>query len=157
METQHFSQEIDAPVERVWETMLDDATYRQWTSVFSPDSHFEGSWLTGSEIRFLGSDENGGMGGLVGVIRENRPQEFVSIEYRGQIINGVEDTTSDDARTLVGIHENYSFTETDGVTTVVVDIDVPEPWADALSEEWPRALTALKELAETEAASRGER
>jgi uncharacterized protein YndB with AHSA1/START domain len=157
METQHYSMEIDAPVERVWETMLDDATYRQWTSVFSPGSYFEGSWMTGSEIRFLGSAEEGEPGGMVGVIRENRPHEFVSIEYRGQIIDGVEDTESDDARSFIGTHENYSFAEADGVTTVSVDIDVDEKWADDFAEEWPRALAKVKELAEAEATERGER
>jgi uncharacterized protein YndB with AHSA1/START domain len=156
METQHYSTQIDAPVEIVWETMLDDATYRQWTSVFSPGSYFEGSWMTGSEIRFLGEDD-GSVGGMVAVIREHRPHEFVSIEYRGQILDGVEDTTSDDARKVAGTHENYSFAESDGITTVSVDIDVQEEWSEDFAELWPQALDTLRELAEAEAAARGER
>jgi uncharacterized protein YndB with AHSA1/START domain len=155
METQHYSTQINAPVALVWETMLDDATYRQWAGVFSPGSYFEGSWLPGSEIRFLGSDDDG-VGGMVGEIREHRPHEFVSIEYRGQIAGGVEDTTSEDAQKIAGTHENYSFAEADGVTTVSVDIDVAEEWAEDFAEMWPRALAKLKELAEAEASARGE-
>ena len=160
MKTLHFSTQIEAPVEIVWETMLDDATYRQWASTFNPpgtESYFLGSWLPGSEIRFFGSSDDGSLGGMVGVIREHRPHEFVSIEYRGQIVDGVEDTTSADARKLIGTHENYTFAEADGVTTVTVDMDMDEEYLEMLGEEWPRALAKLKELAEAEAATRDQR
>ena len=156
METMHFSTRINAPAEIVWETMLDDATYRQWTSVFNPGSYFLGSWLPGSEIRFFGNDENGKMGGMVGVIVEHRPHEFLSIEYRGQIVDGIEDTTSDDAKRLIGTHENYTFTQTDGVTTLTVDVDVDDEWAGMFGEQWPLSLAKLTELAEAEVATRGQ-
>jgi hypothetical protein len=157
METLHFSTQINAPVDVVSSTMLDKTTYEQWSSVFSPGSSFEGSWQEGSEIRFVGPSPSGDgtMGGMLGVIREHRPHEFVSIEYRGMVIDGVEDTTSDDALTVVGTHENYSFAEADGVTTVTVDIDVDEEYADMFREEWPRALATLTELAEERASTRG--
>ena len=46
--------------------MLDDASYRQWTDAFGPGSHFEGTWLPGSEIRFLGdSHDTEQMAGMV--------------------------------------------------------------------------------------------
>jgi uncharacterized protein YndB with AHSA1/START domain len=158
MKTLHFSRTINAPAEIVWETMLDDSTYREWTSVFSPGSYFEGSWLQGSEIRFLGEagDGDGQMGGLVGVIAEHRPHEFVSIEYRGLIMNGVEDTESDYAQRFRGTHENYTFTEADGVTTLTVDLDVDEEEADMFAEMWPKSLDKLAELAEAEHATRGQ-
>lgn len=157
----HFSTRITAPADIVWETMLDDATYREWTRAFGGESYFLGTWLPGSEIRFLGdggSDDAGrsaGMAGLVGVIREHRPHEFVSIEYRGLIVDGVEDTTSAVARRLAGTHENYTFTPVDGVTHLVVDIDVDDEYATMFAEAWPRALARLRELAEAEVTTRG--
>ncbi|TFB99556.1 hypothetical protein E3O42_13455 [Cryobacterium adonitolivorans] len=156
METLHFSTQINAAAENVWETMLDDATYREWTSVFNPGSYFLGSWLPGSEIRFVGNDENGELGGMVGVIAEHRPHEFVSIEYRGQIVNGIEDTTSDEAKRLIGTHENYTFTENDGVTTLTVDVDVDDEWVGMFAEQWPLGLAKLTKLAEIEVATRGQ-
>lgn len=156
METMHFSTQINAPAEIVWETMLDDATYRQWTSVFNPGSYFLGSWLPGSEIRFFGSDDSGETSGMVGVIAEHRPHEFVSIEYRGQIVDGIEDTTSDAAKRLTGTHENYTFTEAHGVTTLTVDVDVDEEWVEMFGEQWPLALEKLTKLAEAEAATQGQ-
>jgi len=156
METMHFSTQINAPAEIVWETMLDDATYRQWADVFYPGSHFLGSWLPGSEIRFLGGGDDGNEGGMVGVIAEHRPHEFVSIEYRGQIVDGIEDTTSADAQRVIGTHENYTFTQADGVTTLTVDIDMDEEYLAMMGEAWPLALAKLKELAEAEVATRGQ-
>ena len=50
METQHFSILVNAPANVVWQTMFDDSTYRQWTSVFNPDSYFEGAWLPGQAL-----------------------------------------------------------------------------------------------------------
>ena len=32
----HFTVNINAPKEKVWETLWDDATYRQWTAAFHP-------------------------------------------------------------------------------------------------------------------------
>ena len=44
MQTQHFSIMIDAPKEKVWHSMLDDETYRDWTAAFSEGSYYEGAW-----------------------------------------------------------------------------------------------------------------
>ena len=151
MVTYHFSILVEAPAAVVWQTMFDDSTYRQWTSVFNPDSYFEGAWLPGSEIRFLGSNPDGGMNGLngmYGVITEHRPYEFVLIEYQGQIVNDVDDTTSREARQLIGAREAYSFSETDGTTTVTIDVDTADTYAELFGELWPKGLAKLKELAE---------
>lgn len=53
----HFSILINTPREKVWEVMFDDKTYREWTSVFMPGSHFVGSWEKGSSIKFLAPKE----------------------------------------------------------------------------------------------------
>ncbi len=155
MESQQFSIQVHASAVVVWQTMFDDTTYRQWTSVFNPDSYFEGDWLPGSEIRFLGSNPDGAYGGLTGmfgVITENRPYEFVLIEYQGQIVNDVDDTTSREARQLIGARESYSLDEVDGVTTVTVAVDTADTYAELFGELWPQGLAKLKDLAEAKAA-----
>ena len=84
METLNFEIEIVAPVQTVWSTMLDDDTYRQWTSSFHEGSYYTGDWEKGSTIRFLGPDEAGGEpggtdGGMLGTVVESRPNELVQI------------------------------------------------------------------------------
>lgn len=131
--------------------MLEDATYRQWTKPFGVGSHYAGSWDQGSEMRFLGSDEEGKEleGGMYSRIKENRLHEFLSIEHLGIIQSGgTIDTTSDEVKKWVPAFENYTFVDKDGATEVLVDVDVADEHAHMFDEMWPQALKALKELAE---------
>jgi uncharacterized protein YndB with AHSA1/START domain len=148
MQKIHFSINIHAPKEKVWNTMLEDSTYREWTTAFQAGSFYEGSWDQGSEIRFLGPDENGKLGGMFSKIKENRLHEFVSIEHVGFIKDGVIDTTSEEVKKWTPSYENYTFTETDSVTVVSVDIDVNDEYKEMFEVMWPKALQLLKTLAE---------
>ncbi|HEX6981696.1 MAG TPA: SRPBCC family protein [Balneolaceae bacterium] len=141
----HFSVEINAPKEKVWDTMLNDETYRKWTSAFTEGSYFEGSWDRGSKILFLDPDKNG----MVAKIAENKPHEFISIEHIGFIAGGVEDTESEGAKAFAGAHENYMLSETDGKTEVSVEMDTSEEYKEMFEGMWPKALAKLKELAES--------
>ncbi|MBG6215902.1 uncharacterized protein YndB with AHSA1/START domain [Arthrobacter sp. CAN_A6] len=148
MEKLRFSVSIQAPVDVVWETMLGDETYRQWAGVFQEGSHFLGTWDKGATIRFLGPGGDGSFEGLVGTVAENRRHEYVSIQYHGQVVNGVDDVTSDVARQISGTEENYTFSESGGATTVDVEMDSADEYAAMFTEGWPRALEKVKELSE---------
>ncbi|WP_081747430.1 SRPBCC domain-containing protein [Arthrobacter sp. Br18] len=143
-----FSATIQAPVSVVWNTMLGEETYRKWTGDFQEGSHFLGTWDEGGTIRFLGPSEDGSFEGLVGTVAENKRHEYISIRYRGQVVNGVDDLTSEVARQISGTEENYTFTESNGVTTVDIEMDSTGDFAAMLREAWPLALEKLKELSE---------
>lgn len=144
MEKLHFKTTIDAPKEKVWNTMLNDETYRKWTSAFAEGSHYKGSWEKGSKILFL--DPNGM--GMVTKIAENKPYEFISIETLGFVSDGKEDMESEGAKAMAGAHENYTFRETGGTTEVSVDMDTSEEYKAMFEESWPKALEKLKALCE---------
>jgi hypothetical protein len=149
MEKLHFSIDVNAPKQKVWNTMLQDSTYREWTRVFNPKgSWYEGDWKPGSTIRFFGPDDHGRLMGLVSRINENRPYEYVSIEHLGFINNGKEDTTSDEVRKWRPAFENYALSEKNGVTQVAVEMDAQEDHKQMFEEQWPKALQELKRLAE---------
>lgn len=149
MQKLHYTININAPIQKVWDTMLQDETYRQWTSAFSEGSYFKGSWEKGSKIMFVGPDPvTGQEGGMVSRIADNRPYEFISIEHMGLITNGVEDTTSEEARKWTPAFENYTFTEKDGVTTLNIELDSLEENAEMFNQMWSLGLQKLKELVE---------
>ncbi len=150
MQKIHFSIHIDAPKEKVWNTMLNDATYRQWTTAFSPGSCYEGGWDEGSEIKFFGNDEKGNLSteGMYSRIKENRKHEFISIEHLGMIKDGVVDTTSEAVKKWLPAFENYTFKEVDGGTELLIDIDITDEYKVMFENMWPRALQVLKELSE---------
>jgi len=149
MDKVQYSVQVAAPVHRVWTTMLEDASYREWTRPFQDGSHFEGSWTVHSVIRFVGPDENGSMGGLLARVVEKRTDAFVAVEYLGQVVDGEDDTESELARSFVGMRESYAFREENGVTTVTVELDTTDEMREMLAESWPRALALVKELAES--------
>jgi len=146
----HFSITVNAPKAKVWNTMLDDKTYRVWTEAFTPGSHYVGDWSKGSKILFLGLDpKTGQMGGMVSRIKENRLHEYISIEHLGMVQDGQEDTTSEAVKAWAGAHENYTFKEKDGKTEVLVDMDSSGgDFEEMFKDMWPKALQKLKELAE---------
>lgn len=142
-----FSITINAPRAKVWETMLNDVTYRIWTEAFAPGCYYVGDWSEGSKILFLASRETG-ESGMVSRIKENRLHEYISIEHLGMVENGKEDTTSDAVKEWVGVLENYSFKELNGKTELLVDVDSPEEYSEMFNGMWSKALTKLKELSE---------
>ena len=145
-----FTIDINAPKEKVWEVMFDDATYREWSAAFHEGSYFEGNWEKGSKMKFLADDDEG-QSGMYSQVVENRPYEFLSLEHLGVVEDGEIDTESEDAQEWAGAHEDYTLTEKDGVTTVTVDMTgdtVDEDMTDMFAEMWPPALEKLKEIAE---------
>jgi uncharacterized protein YndB with AHSA1/START domain len=148
--TLQFSTKIKAPRARVWDTMLDAATYAEWTSAFCAGSHYVGSWQQGEQIRFL--DPNGS--GMLGEIAENRRHEFISIRMLGEINAGVEDTTSDKVRAWAPAYENYTFRDQDGGTELQVSVDIAPEYEQMMQDAYPRALARLKEICEAGQASR---
>jgi len=149
MEMVRVSADVRAPARVVWDTMLARDTYEQWTGAFHEGSTYEGSWDEGAEIRFVGPGEDGHAGGLIGTVVASRRDEFVSIRYDGEIDRGVVSRESP----IVGLHESYAFREADGVTTLDVELEVPDEWAASMREMWGEAVIALKRLAEAASAS----
>lgn len=129
--------------------MLGSETYKQWTALFNPaGSWFEGDRSQWSEMRFIWPDpkDQTKTGGMLAVVEENKPYEFISLKYEGEIMNG--DIGTDVNASWVGAHENYTFSEKDGVTKVEVDIDVDESMQMFMENAWPKALQLLKEISE---------
>jgi len=145
MQKLNFSIKINAPKERVWSVLLDDETYRSWTSVFSPGSHAVTDWKEGSKVLFL----DGKGQGMVSTIAANKPKEYLSIKHLGIVKDGVEDLDSDTVKGWAGAFENYTLKETGGITELLIDIDSDDEFKEYFLKTWPRALEKVKELSES--------
>lgn len=149
MEKLHFEISIAAPVATVYSTMIDEKQYAAWTALFNPTSHFKGSWAKGSKILFLGTDKQGKVGGMVSRIKENIPNQYISIEHYGIVQEGKEIITGPEVEPWAGSLENYTFSEVKGKTVLTVDIDSNAEFKSYFEETWPTALKKLKELCES--------
>lgn len=139
-----FTTLIDASREAVWKTMLALDTYRDWTAAFLPGSYYEGSWETGSRIRFLGPDGSG----MFSEIAENRPHELLSIRHLGELKGGVEQAASGTAESWAGARETYVLSRSGPATELRVELDVTPDFEEFMSNAWPKALARLKEICE---------
>jgi uncharacterized protein YndB with AHSA1/START domain len=135
---------IHAPRERVWRTLLEDSTYRQWTGAFHEGSYAETDWKEGSGARFLTPERNG----MFSRILAHRANELLSIRHLGVIKDGAEDTQSEHAKAWAGLEETYSIRESDGVSTLTVEMETSDGYRGYFEEAWPKALAKLKEIAE---------
>lgn len=148
LEVIHFAVNINAPVEKVFSTMINDETYRAWTAEFNATSHYKGSWDKGSKILFVGTGEDGVESGMVSHIRENVANKFISIEHNG-ILKGKEEITSGpEVEGWAGSLENYTFKNNNGNTLLEVDMDSNADFKPYFEETWPKALNKLKSLCE---------
>jgi hypothetical protein len=140
-----FSTSINAPKDVVWRTMLEDETYRKWTSAFAEGSYAVTDWKPGSKALFLSPDGSG----MVSRIAEHRPNEYLSLEHVGIVQNGVEDTTSAEVKAWAGAHENYTLRDTADGVTLLIEMDTDEEHKEFFEQTWPKALGALKNLSES--------
>ena len=145
MEKINFTTNINAPREKVWKVLWDDDSYREWTSAFTEGSYAEtDDWKEGSKVLFLSP----GGEGMVSKVAANKKNEFMSFEHLGVVKNGVEDIESESVKGWAGARENYTLTDENGKTKLVVDMDSTDEFKDYFTKTFPVALEKVKELAE---------
>ncbi len=144
MKKLQFSIDIKAPREKVWKILWDDATYRNWTSVFGEGSYAVTDWKEGSKVMFL----SGTGDGMFSIIAKLRPNEFMSFKHLGVIKNRKEEATNKETETWAGAMENYTLAENGGLTKLTVDMDVSDDHKDHFEDIFPKALNKVKELSE---------
>lgn len=144
MEKLEYKISINAAAEKVWKTLWDDKTYREWTKAFSEGSWADTDWQKGSRILFLDGNGNG----MVSRVADNIPNKFMSIEHLGNYINGVEDRDSEEVKAWAGAMENYTLNEKNDSTELTIETDIADDYKEMFAQMWPKALDRLKALAE---------
>ena len=142
-----FQVHINADLKKVVKIMLNEDTFKVWTSAFNPTSHFEGSWDEGSKMLFVGINDKGQKEGMVSRIKKHIPYQYVSIEHLGILQDGIEITEGEDIP-WKGAEENYSYEEINGVSIIKVELDTVEESIDYFEKSYPEALQKLKQLCE---------
>ncbi len=141
MTTLNFSIKINATKQKVWDTLWNDTTYRQWTAVFSEGSHAVSDWNEGSKILFLDAKGNG----MFSIIEKKIPNQQMTFKHLGELKNGVEENKEwGDALEDYFLSENNGITELD----VALAMDTNEEFQKYFEETFPKALTLVKQISE---------
>ena len=149
MEKIKFETIINESAAKVYNCMLADDTYRQWTAEFNPSSFYEGKWETGEKMLFVGISSEGKKEGMVSRIAIAEPGKQVRIEHLGILKNDTEITSGSEMEGWAGAMEEYFFTETNGQILLQVQMDANEDFKAYFESSWPKALNKLKQICES--------
>jgi uncharacterized protein YndB with AHSA1/START domain len=139
MTTLKFTTKINAPRQKVWDTLWNDSTYRQWTAPFMEGSYAESDWEEGSKILFLTPKGDG----MFGIIEKKIPNQQMTFKHLGEVKKGIEEPKNwGDAR------ESYQLKEKNGVTELDVEMDATDEFRQYFDDTFPKALNVLKRIAE---------
>ncbi len=142
MKKQQFSVKIQASREKVWNTLWEDKTFREWATIIDEGTYMVGEMKEGSEVQFISSSSGYGVTSLV---EKLVPSEFVLFRH---MVDTKDNGAREREKDWTGGTESHSLVEEDGVTTLSVEFDVPTELEEIFKDRMPKALERVKVLAE---------
>ncbi len=134
MKEVRFSIEIQAPKEQVWRTLWQDKTFREWAGIIDPGTYMMGDLEKGNEVEFISSENGYGVTSLIAEVTTN---ELLLLKHQSDTQNtGTEKRDKE----WTGGTEKYTLSETKGITTLEVFIDVPINLEQYFKETYPKAF-----------------
>lgn len=141
-----YTIDIDATRKKVWETIIDEAKYKEWVKAFSENSQFSGEWKEGAEVKFFDPD----CGGTVAVLEEFKPHSLIIAHHIATLSKNMErETTGVETEKWIGSKEIYMLDEVTGKTTLKIEMQTHEDFAEMFNNAWPKALENIKRLSES--------
>lgn len=136
-----FEIEINASKEKVWETLWQDVTFRQWAGIIDPGTHMVGDLQPGKEVQFISANGYG----VTSLVEKLVPGEFLLLKHHADTQdNGAQEREEE----WTGGEESYALREKNGAVTLTVAFDVPTELEDYFDDNYPKALERVKKLAE---------
>ena len=141
MKEMQFTLEIHASRERVWDTLWQDETFREWAGIIDPGTHMIGDLIEGNEVQYI----SGNGYGVTSLVEKLMPGEFLLLRHSADTQeNGAQERKNE----WTGGKESYSLSEKAGTTTLTAAFDVPPEMEEYFKTSYPRALKQVKVLAE---------
>ncbi len=142
MKKLQFTIKINAPKEKVWDTLWNDTTFRDWAGFIDEGTYLVGELKEGNEVQFISSV--GGFG-VTSKIINLISNEFISFHHNSD----TEDFGGKEREEeWTGGTESYLLTETNGVTTLTLESDVPPSQEEMSKDRFPKALERIRFLSE---------
>lgn len=145
METLNYEKVIHAPIQKVWDLLWNQETYKEWTQYFMQDSQLKTDWKINGKTYFVDAKGDG----MVSTIKSlNEPYEIV-FSHLGRVKDGVEDTKSQAVEEWSGMEEKYFLRAINENTTELRAITHVEKNAiDFMNEGFNKGFELIKNLAE---------
>lgn len=142
MKPMQFTVIINASKEKVWDTLWQDKTLRDWAGLIDPGTYMVGQLKQGAEVQFI-SAENGY--GVTSLVEKVTPNEYLLLSHEADT---KESGTQEREKQWTGGQESYQLKENNSTTTLIVTFDVPPELKDYFNDAYPKALERVKVLTE---------
>ena len=136
-----FSIEIEAPRGKVWQTLWEDKTLRDWGNIIDEGLYMVGEMAEGNEVQFISSE---GLG-VTSFVEKLIPHEYIAFK---QVADTMDSGEQERDKEWTGGTESYELIEKNGITNLIVKIDVPPGLEEIFKDRFPKALERVKVLAE---------
>lgn len=137
-----FSIDIQASREKVWQTLWDDHTFRDWASIIDEGTYMTGEMIEGQEVQFI-SSVNGY--GVTSLIEKLIPNEYILFRHKADTKESGEQLREDE---WTGGSESYTLKESGKITTLTLEQDTPIEMEEIFLKRIPQSLERVKYLAE---------
>ena len=141
MKELRFTIEIRAPKEKVWDTLWQDATLREWAGIIDPGTYMVGELKEGNEVQYI----SGNGYGVTSLVEKLVPGEFLLLRHQADT---QDEGKREREKEWTGGEESYALAEKDGATTLTVAFGVPPELEEYFKTAYPKALERIKELSE---------
>jgi uncharacterized protein YndB with AHSA1/START domain len=141
MKEMQFSIEINATKEKVWNTLWQDETFREWAGIIDPGTHMVGDLKEGNEVQYI----SGNGYGVTSLVEKLVPGEFLLLRHQADTQDAGKRERD---KEWTGGNESYTLTEKAGTTTLTAVFDVPLEMEEYFKISYPKALERIKALAE---------
>lgn len=144
MKTLTFKIEINAPKEKIWSVLWEDASYRKWTAVFCEGTYAVSDWAEGSVIQFLSPNGEG----MHSIIDKKIENEYMAFKHLNMLKNFEILPIDDATQEWSGAMETYRLTASNGITVLESTVDTVDEYVDYFNTTFLKALAVVKELSE---------
>jgi hypothetical protein len=144
MKRLEFTIEINASKEKIWKILWEDATYRDWVSVFCEGTYVKTNWNEGDSVHFLTPDGKG----MNSIIEKKIEHQYIAFKHISELENFEPQPVDEAASEWSGGMETYELIENDSSVTVKVLMDTLEKYIEYFETTFPKALERVKELSE---------
>jgi uncharacterized protein YndB with AHSA1/START domain len=140
--------EISAPKEKVWQVLWDDQTFRDWANIIDPGTYMEGVLQEGSEVNFIGNNNNGVRYGVTSKVEKLTPFQHITFRQIADIKISEDGSIEKRDTQWTGGAETYELKEMQDKIELSHTQDVPDELVEYFESTIPKVLQRIKVLAE---------
>ena len=141
MNEMKFTIEVQATKEKVWDTLWQDQTFRDWAGLIDPGTHMVGDLIEGKDVQFI----SGNGYGVTSFVEKLVLNQFLLLRHKADT---QENGTQERKKEWTGTSESYELVEEGDTTLLTTVFTVPPEQVQYFEENYPMALDRVKELAE---------